>query len=215
MAAPQRKRSTDPSLLHPLMREKVEHVLQQCKSAGLPFKVFEGYRSPQRQKYLFETRRKDPKTGKRYRVTKAKAWRSLHQYGVAADFVLYIDDRWSWSVKGSLGPMWKELTKIGEKNGLVSLSFEKPHLQMARVSLESLTHGKFPKDGDETWIRNIIEAIEAVPAGAPPMRHNYTSCIDCEFVTSEWGEGDKDVLAERPFIFDCSSGPDLDLEDLY
>lgn len=53
------------------------------------FRLFEGYRSPQRQAYLFT---QEPP------VTKAGAWQSAHNYGLACDFVpyMFIDGQWMW-----------------------------------------------------------------------------------------------------------------------
>lgn len=51
-----------------------------------PFRVFETYRNPIRQNYLYHGKPQ---------VTKANAWQSAHQYKVAADFVGYVDGMWS------------------------------------------------------------------------------------------------------------------------
>lgn len=50
------------------------------------FEFFEGYRSPERQDYLFSITK----------TTKARPWQSAHQYGLAADFVPRHNGRWSW-----------------------------------------------------------------------------------------------------------------------
>lgn len=51
------------------------------------FRVFETYRTPMRQQYLFE----------HTKSTKAQAWQSAHNFGLAADFVpMDPDGLWSW-----------------------------------------------------------------------------------------------------------------------
>lgn len=50
------------------------------------FRPFEGLRSPAKQETAF-----------RAGATKARAWQSPHQYGLAVDFVARHGDTWSWA----------------------------------------------------------------------------------------------------------------------
>jgi hypothetical protein len=104
-------------------------------------------------------------------VTKDNAWQSYHQYGLAADFVLWINGQWSWSTLGVNDHRWKRLHELGAKFGLEYNDFEKPHLQIGGVKREDLQIGKFPSDGDDLWRDNLEGAIiswHGEPA-APPM----------------------------------------------
>lgn len=146
--------SADLTLLHASFRVKVEGVLAECKKRGVPMRVFEAFRSAKRQNELFT---KVPK------VTNARAWSSLHQYGFAADFVLNIPGVNPWAKS----PHWQTLHQIAAGFDLVPLSFEMAHLQPANVSLSALQAGRFPAGGGVTWAENMLKAIAEHPQGAP------------------------------------------------
>lgn len=154
-------RNTNLSHLHPEVRARVIALIAEIERAGLSFELFEAFRSPQRQTYLFT---KVP------RVTKARAWSSYHQYGLAVDFVLKIDGGWSWRTDGKWNDQWQELHRLGEAVGLEPLSWEKPHLQLKGVSISELRQGEYPIGGDESWADNLEGAIVSWRGkpGAPP-----------------------------------------------
>lgn len=111
--------------LHPKMRVavlKLENVLVDrgimATARNEGFKFFEGYRSPERQAQL---RREHPK------VTKAGAWQSAHQYGVAADYVWWHPENgWSWED----GNPWSFLDlAVAEVPELMRpISWDRPHI---------------------------------------------------------------------------------------
>jgi peptidoglycan LD-endopeptidase CwlK len=144
--------------LHPTVRAKVADVLADLQKAQLPFDVFEAYRLPSRQRKLF----------RQGGVTKADAWESYHQYGMAVDLVLKENGGWSWRTDGGRLAMWDRMNAIGRAHGLKPLSWEKPHLQLDDVDLDDLQAGRYPPGGDDTWARAISDAIESWPQGAPP-----------------------------------------------
>lgn len=153
--------------LHPVFREKAGSLLQECAKADLPFRLFEGFRSPQRQRELYQQGRTTPGNI----VTKAMAWQSLHQYGVAADFVLFVNGRWSWADTGDFKQHWKKLHQLADKVGLEPLSWELPHLQLKGLPLSQLMAGHYPSGGDSDWADNLRQAIthwQGQPP-APPM----------------------------------------------
>jgi peptidoglycan L-alanyl-D-glutamate endopeptidase CwlK len=157
------KRDQDLTHLHPFFREKVEALLEKLSLGGIPFRVFEGFRSPQRQHYLFEQGRTRPGTI----VTKARPWTSYHQYGLAADFVLHVDGRWSWDTSGDNSQMWTRLHELARENQLTPLSWELPHLQLPGLDISSLQAGGYPPDGDLPWAERLEEAIQSW-SGTPP-----------------------------------------------
>ncbi|TCQ02684.1 flagellum-specific peptidoglycan hydrolase FlgJ [Rhizobium sp. PP-F2F-G36] len=182
-------RRSDLGVLHPVVRSAVERVLTELDAENLPFRVFESYRTPERQRILFAQGRTAPGDI----VTKARPWSSYHQYGLAADFVLFIDDAWSWSTKGEHKRYWERLHEIGRAHGLEPLSWELPHLQYANTTIEKLRSGIYPPFGDDDWADNLQSAIagwsgdEAAPPSPPQISRpglQTTSLTD-----GEEGEG--------------------------
>jgi peptidoglycan L-alanyl-D-glutamate endopeptidase CwlK len=112
-------RSTE-RLYHELVT-RVNSGIAIAAMSGYPFAIFEGYRSPERQAYLYDQGRDRP--GRI--VTRAKAWESAHQAGVAIDLAYRHDGgKWSWDftpgdVKRFFAPL-----------GFEFLDWEAPHLQI-------------------------------------------------------------------------------------
>ena len=137
----------DPKMLHPAFRNKALRTVARLNAEGFPFGIYEGMRGPWRQNNLFASGR-----GRMGRIlTPVDAWNSLHQYGLAADFVLALEGRWSWDGDEAHAAMWDRLEAVGRDEGLVSLPGERPHLQLADVTLPDLRAGKLPPNTDPTW----------------------------------------------------------------
>lgn len=107
----------DINLLAPIVQEKLAKALAECHAVGIPAAMFEGFRTPERQENLYWS--KPP-------ITKARAWQSYHQYGLAIDMAFQAPD-WTW--KGD----WNGLTDIMKDYGFETVSWERPHFQ--------ITHG--------------------------------------------------------------------------
>lgn len=157
------KRDHELENLHPAVRDKVKALLEILSSNGVPFRLFEGYRSPQRQQYLYEQGRSRP--GRI--VTKAKPWTSYHQYGLAGDFVLYENGKWSWDTSGKKAKWWEQLHAFGKECGLHPLSWEKPHLQLSGLNIREVRNGNYPEGSDLEWAECMHEAISSW-SGFPP-----------------------------------------------
>lgn len=155
MAAPVSNPSTtilrDLSVLHPTVRDSISRTVADLNAEGFPFKVFEAYRCPQRQAYLFGQGRTRPGAI----VTQATPWESYHQFGLAADIVLCPSGKWSWDASAQFVQAWDRLHEIGQKYDLEPLSFERPHLQLAHFHLSDLQAGKLPGGGDAAWWGNL------------------------------------------------------------
>jgi peptidoglycan L-alanyl-D-glutamate endopeptidase CwlK len=163
--APLTSANRDVSLLHPLMRAKAASVLQDCIAEGLPIRLFEGWRSPVRQRYLYEQGRTRPGNI----ITYARGWESYHQYGLASDFVGFVNGNWTWDLPRA---SWNTLHDIGRSHGLEPLGFETPHLQIDDLRIGDLMDGEWPEGGDASWFDNLAEAVagwDGRPA-APPLR---------------------------------------------
>ena len=80
------------------------------------FAMFETYRTPERQEYLF-TKKK----------TKARAWQSAHQFGMAVDFVpLTRMGDWTWAVPDEV---WDRLRLRAGECGLHNdIAWDRPHV---------------------------------------------------------------------------------------
>lgn len=78
----------DTDLLYPSLKIKAEKAVNLALEAGYDIRVFETYRSPQRQLML---------RASRDNVTKASAWGSWHQYGLAFDVAFGGEGKWHWN----------------------------------------------------------------------------------------------------------------------
>ena len=110
------------ALVHPKTREILIPLLQKLTldyQTGVTkrlFQLFEGFRDPRRQDYLF-------KKG----TTKARAWQSAHQYGLAVDIVAFegTTDRgfWTWDISSR---DWEYLHTVSRNHGfLTPISWDK------------------------------------------------------------------------------------------
>jgi hypothetical protein len=84
--------SRDPNLLCPVFYSRVQVGLAHAKLDGHQVEIFEGWRSPQRQDWLYAQGR----TASGKIVTKARAWQSWHQFGLAVDLAYFEGGKWSW-----------------------------------------------------------------------------------------------------------------------
>jgi peptidoglycan L-alanyl-D-glutamate endopeptidase CwlK len=156
-------RDVDTAHLHPEVRACVGRVLARLAAERIPFRLFEGFRAPQRQQYLWDQGRVRPGA----KVTNAAPWQSMHQYGLAADLVLWENGKWSWDDRGPKGAWWRRLKQVGREEGLKSISWEAPHLELAGVTLAQLQRGEYPDGGDESWAAHLVEVLYGW-TGTPP-----------------------------------------------
>ncbi|NMH27993.1 M15 family metallopeptidase [Flavobacterium sp. SE-s28] len=154
VASSRKDRHNNIEHLHPTVRTAVVKTFVQLRAQGIPFRIFEAFRYSERQADLYAQGRTKPGNI----VTYAKPWSSYHQYGLAVDFVLYINDSWSWDTSGSKAGWWKKLHEIGQAEGLMRLDFETPHLQLAGTSSSALRQGVYPPNGDRSWFDNFMSA---------------------------------------------------------
>lgn len=109
-------------LLHPTIRRNLNVALEDARANGLPLKLFEGWRSPRRQDFLYS---KGRGSDKGQIITNKRAWESWHQYGMAVDVVFFRDDQWDWNGE------WDKVEAIFIKNGFTSLKpYERNHFQI-------------------------------------------------------------------------------------
>lgn len=98
-------------LLHPKIRNEVRYLVEKANAqlvSHSQIRIVQGFRTFAEQDALFRQRPK---------VTNAKGGQSLHNYGLAIDFCLLIDDKEiSWDLKrdwdGDKVADWMEVVKI-------------------------------------------------------------------------------------------------------
>lgn len=123
------------NLLYPPFKFLVELALDECHNKGLMAYVFEAYRFPERQAYLYSLGR----TAAGNRVTWARPGESLHQYGLAIDVVFDSDPakqgmQWTWEggYADANGDNYDKVAKILKGHGLEWLgdkNVERAHFQ--------------------------------------------------------------------------------------
>lgn len=83
------------------------------------YHLFEGYRSPERQAHLLSRK-----------TTKAAPWQSAHQYGLACDFVPYLDGVWTWTQYEGMTEDRAQFTTALAKRGLwAPISWDPYHVE--------------------------------------------------------------------------------------
>lgn len=161
-------RLNDPRQLHPRFREALAKLLARAAEENRPFRLFEAFRTPERQQWLYEQGRTRPGGI----VTKARPWQSFHQYGLGADLVLFVNGQWTWSSAGPLGAHWQRLPELAKEVGLRSLSWEAPHVEW-EIDLGDALSTDMLASADETWVDALTSAATrwraAGGAGAPDL----------------------------------------------
>lgn len=190
----------DISKLHPAIREKVLAIREALQSEGIPFDVFEAFRTPERQAQLYAKGRTKP--GRK--VTWVKPWRSIHQYGLAVDFVLKDEkDNWSWKTDDGKLKWWHRMHEIAKQHDMTPLYnkngdlIELPHIQLRSVNSKELHKGNYPEGGDAIWADHLSELIDnwkGTPAAPPmPMIDVNAVALDPDLVASMEKEEDNGV----------------------
>ena len=154
-------RDTDWRHLHPAFRAHAEDLA--AKAAVLGLRPYEGGRTPQRQRSLFNKGRVTGEPGAI--VTHADAFESLHCYGLAEDFVFVVNGKWTWDEPRN--GLWAEFRRLVKGSGLRALSFEMPHVELP-VSLADLKLGRYPVGGDAPWEDWLSENIDSWEGWTPP-----------------------------------------------
>lgn len=151
-------RNVDVSLLHQKLRAAVPDIIvevnasREARRGGFTLHLFEGARPPSRQEALYK-RGRDPKADDFGRtVTRARAYQSAHQFGEGMDLVFKKDGVWTWE---SDAP-WSVMESEVRARGLVTLSFERPHVQLSSFTWRERERG--PDDDAQwaVWLRRLV-----------------------------------------------------------
>lgn len=118
-------RFADTALLHPRARFRfraLERSLRMAFKDGeidVEFRCFETYRLPQRQHLLWQSGI----------ATKADQYESAHQFGLAADFVIYDNTEKYWRWDGTVA-QYDFLKRSAERAGLkIPITWDKGHVE--------------------------------------------------------------------------------------
>ena len=165
------KRNNDVSKLHPAIRQSVIDIQKKLNDEGIPLRVYEAFRTPELQREY--TKRTPP-------ITWVGPWGSIHQFGMAVDFVAFENGNWSWDTSKGREKWWlrmhelaaeKNMRPIRDKNGNLK---ELAHVQLKGVSAKEMRKGNYPDGGDHVWAEFLSEMIDnwsGSPA-APPKPPN-------------------------------------------
>lgn len=124
-------RSADLAGVHPILRERYTRGVALARSEDLYVHCFEAMRTAERQEMLYAQGRSLPGPV----VTNARAWESMHQYGLAIDSAFDSDPKtlkveWTWNGN------WRRFGEIMMAEGLIwygapgSRFREAPHVQL-------------------------------------------------------------------------------------
>lgn len=149
-------------LLYPPFRIAIVQLAKVCISRGWPFRVFETFRSAQRQRFV---------CGQGH---SQMVMTGPHNFGLAVDIVAFVNGKWTWDAKA--GP-WASLGAAGEELGLVwggrwKKPYDPAHFQCIVVDQKLYTRirdGKYYPD----W-----EMKDPSPPNEPQQLAEYRKLYD-------------------------------------
>lgn len=195
-------RSTDLTLLHPMMRAACEELESDLAREKIPLRFFEGFRTPRDQADLYFSGRV-PRVGVFGKFkTFSRPWESRHQYGLAADYVFYVHNMWTW-IEPEKG-MWDRFHVIAQALDLTPLKFEQPHVQISGLSTKALQAGQYPPLGNHSWETNLAAAIRT---WGPETRLEHGITLPGAPVTPESEDLERpDVEIPLSLVYDAEAG---------
>lgn len=147
-------------LVHPAWKpvfKKLADILRAEAGQGrVLFLPFETYRTPMRQAELLGMK-----------TTKAGPMQSPHQYGLAVDFVPFVDGRWTWDVPAA---EWRRLKQRATECGLaVPISWDKAHVevptwaQIRQAMMPPITYGRPDDQGSTAGPLRLVAPTASEP----------------------------------------------------
>lgn len=110
--------------LHPKVVDAINKTIAECKIRGMSIGLESGLRDSKKQEALYALGRtvinpSGATAGKPLGniVTRASAWHSLHEYGLAGDLV-FRDRKGNYFWPKDADPAWKDLGNVGKMFGL-------------------------------------------------------------------------------------------------
>lgn len=177
---------TLPTELHPIVAEKVEILIEKTAEKNIEILITDDYRSYEEQDKLYEKGRSTPGQV----VTHAEGGESYHNFGLAVDFALQLENgNVIWDIgydgNGNGQSDWFEVSEIAKELGFQWggdwRGFKDyPHLQMDfGLTINDLQEGKRPKipqqitEGTEKrFLAFYWEAFMLIPVFSFPLTHH-------------------------------------------
>ncbi|MBX9954510.1 M15 family metallopeptidase [Peribacillus simplex] len=150
--------------MNPVVNETILEVVKLAYEAGIFVQITAGYRSFREQNELYERGRTNKS---KPIVTYARGGQSLHNYGLAVDFVIVSDDgkRALWTE----GEKWTRVAAIAKSLGFVwggdfELFRDFPHLGMSA--------GLSTRDLQKGWRPNLVSRVASAISENEAEREN-------------------------------------------
>jgi peptidoglycan L-alanyl-D-glutamate endopeptidase CwlK len=138
------------SQLMPEFARRVGLIADRLTARGFQVEITQGLRTFAEQDGLYSQGR----TRKGSKVTKAKGGQSLHNYGIAADFALIVNGKYTWP---DPHPIWKaigeEAKKVGLEAGVNWSQPDQPHVEWPNVGWRELLDWHKQGGIQEVWKR--------------------------------------------------------------
>lgn len=145
-----------PDGLHPAVEENRDRLIERAEEIGITIAITDGFRSVEEQDALYSQGRSKPGNI----VTYARGGESYHNYGLAIDFALRLDNgEVVWDIgrddNENGDPDWFEVAEIGKELGFDWggdwRNFKDyPHLEMTfGLSIDELQQGWRPEDKEK------------------------------------------------------------------
>lgn len=133
----------DPKLLNGEFYVKLRRVLDQLAAEGTPFRLHEGYRTVDRQQWLYGQGRVSAKPygrpGKKVTMRDGVKRESDHQSGLAADcYPAHSDGKIIWPPSPDNDPRWDRYASLCEQQGLTAgyrwtTPHDPPHCELRKA----------------------------------------------------------------------------------
>lgn len=146
-----------PTELHPVVKERSNHLIQQSAAKGIVIVITDDFRSLEDQDALYEKGR----SAEGNIVTHARGGESFHNFGLAIDFAIKTPDEniiWDMHYDGNQNGKsdWNEVVELAKELGFEwggdwAQFKDYPHLQMNfGLTLADLQNGKRPDESSLT-----------------------------------------------------------------
>lgn len=167
--------------VHPELKKRVTQLLDTLSGQSMDARVTQGVRTFEEQDALFAQGRTKP--GKK--VTKAKGGQSNHNYGLAVDLCPFKNGQPDWEDMAGFDTIGREAKKLQLEWGGDWKFVDKPHVQLAGLSIKECL-ALFQKGG----LNAVWDRMNQILGGASPKSFEPTEDDLIEF-------GDKGAEVEK------------------
>lgn len=144
--------------LYPAFRERLASFMKELQRHDSRFLIFETVRSPGAQDELYVRGRVPGRSDWGRYATRARAYQSAHQFGMAADVWPHDDGHWEWI--SAQDPRWAPVASLAKDHELETLSWERPHVQLAGFDWHRMTPGPEGTAEWAVWLQTRNKGIQ-------------------------------------------------------